>query len=1652
MKIKKGFTLIELLIVLAIIAIVTAITIPSVAGYNKSRQKKNCQAEMQMLYEEIENSLSSQRFSITDEVDKGTDEVDKEIIRTVLNHVQGVSIVQGDDVENRSDDPIDLNVDISTLKNKNGNVSIKVDNICTNNGEYNMKWVTTCTSKFTVTGEIKCSHDKDVSQEINIECSTHVTKLSNSHFKRNISKEAIQIYDKVQKYIVEPPQSAQPFDIKQFMKDTPGCIGGDPEKANIKLPKGFTNSEYNSAVASDQRNKSALFYSSKSSFYSKNSNTVSTSDKTKTDLGIDLYGTDTIIALTVNPDTKVLEYLAVALSYDNTGYTNEDGTKGTVETYCISMFNDGGSIAYFNGSMGTYYPCINTNEDVYAEKNVSVQGNRGSYAANILWSATTKWKDFFDTEEETGTARSATEETTTVIEDNSPKITGPVTRIGDYPSSGFKWNYYNKNWYYEDQTWIKTLKSGESYPRNNDVTLKNNISGGINYTKNVNLNDFSNYHDLKDLVLDSSYNAVDGATITYNTDSAVNIASKVYHNTADMFKNKLNGYTNMNGFFYLNTIQTLYNPFDNQMLDENEQKYISDYNSAKTTEIYLTYNENNVTDQLRLVRTKNYEKCDFKIVDNGQEIPSNNKNFQVSYSRNKFKITAYYTANIDSNSSKPVRIKGDISLDSCADKLVIYDAEDTNQRYEGIDAENKLYSGGRYYVYIGLDKEDGTTTAPANKDGVDSSHLYYFEPSGVPDILYSTHTDSKGKNVATVLSIKQLDPVNNNTEKKADKESYVYYDTKVINIPSQFKGHWEKLNGGKSDYLSATAEEKKNIRCFFVDPSDYNGSSNEYSRGAKYYKYVEDDVHYEVTQIGDGATDEKSLDNDVSDLRANVVYVPSISIVKDLDFDKGTTRKGAMVDGWTICIPSTVQYIATGAFCERDYTSTNDFAIKGDGSLDTIGIFDNSTKRYIKKIKFEEGGQCGYIGAYAFYGDFNLLEVENMPADVGNNIGQYAFGYCFNLKEINLPGSLTKIRKGTFLSCSALNTEKQWTSFLPPNIESIGDYAFKDCYSMVGLLDLTKYKKLLSIGKYAFYNCHNILAVDIPKNVTSIGDYAFACITTTPEDENANIFRYSKYIEDIDPYYAIRQDSPDYRGNYNQRKTDEVKINYLAYDAIAKYTDNMFECTNYDIVYLPSSSNNSNKLTFMGMTDKTIVIRDYYNRIGISGDFKDNSLIIEKIGDGITDLDNHSTSFQLNGLFKANSSNIRGNLFIQNVDNRIYGSVFKSSQALLASNNIAGYMNNIDYRGGSDSKNEKISVIPSKEKTIKTEFASGNLILKNVNCMQTVLQGISIDDLIKQGGTFNPAFSLELIDELNVIRAYGFKSIWLDNVKYIDNYSFDGCLFADYAIITHIDDDAVAYVNTNLEDDFDRRKNNNDKDLVKNEIPFLERDETGKITKINGIKNAAFAARPIYLDECEDEYTNTSIVQKIKNNEKFTGSINGKDYNTYLGKYVRYTMGDKTYYIPNCHGVIRGSLAGYFDGTASGNEDVTNREVSFDINKISSKKSKEFELYLPNELYIFAKIYQSEYCQKNTTNIFGADSIHPINTIGNIRESEYYALYQKEIEQCLKVNPDLFNDSSFAQDHPTEYGTITKDKTGKLTIKPFDMKGYNYGLDIDLMK
>ena len=59
---------------------------------------------------------------------------------------------------------------------------------------------------------------------------------------------------------------------------------------------------------------------------------------------------------------------------------------------------------------------------------------------------------------------------------------------------------------------------------------------------------------------------------------------------------------------------------------------------------------------------------------------------------------------------------------------------------------------------------------------------------------------------------------------------------------------------------------------------------------------------------------------------------------------------------------------------------------------------------------------------------------------------------------------------------------------LPENLESIGQYAFRDCYN---LQDMVLPATLKSIGGYAFWDCDNFKHVVIPEGVTSVGTYAY---------------------------------------------------------------------------------------------------------------------------------------------------------------------------------------------------------------------------------------------------------------------------------------------------------------------------------------------------------------------------------------------------------------------------------------------------------------------------------------------------------------------------------------------------------------------------------
>jgi prepilin-type N-terminal cleavage/methylation domain-containing protein len=154
-KNKKGFTLIELLIVLVIMAIVTAIAVPSISGYTKAQRNKNCKTEMNALADEIRAGLSSKRFSQSTDLKQ---DVYDEIKRLCLNHVEGASVTDG------------------TVADGDIYNTFELSNVCTSGGIYEVKWkVNTTNANQVGISKLSIHCDKQTSVYVDPELTATVT-------------------------------------------------------------------------------------------------------------------------------------------------------------------------------------------------------------------------------------------------------------------------------------------------------------------------------------------------------------------------------------------------------------------------------------------------------------------------------------------------------------------------------------------------------------------------------------------------------------------------------------------------------------------------------------------------------------------------------------------------------------------------------------------------------------------------------------------------------------------------------------------------------------------------------------------------------------------------------------------------------------------------------------------------------------------------------------------------------------------------------------------------------------------------------------------------------------------------------------------------------------------------------------------------------------------------------------------------------------------------------------------------------------------------------------------------------------------------------------------------------------------------------------
>ena len=175
----------------------------------------------------------------------------------------------------------------------------------------------------------------------------------------------------------------------------------------------------------------------------------------------------------------------------------------------------------------------------------------------------------------------------------------------------------------------------------------------------------------------------------------------------------------------------------------------------------------------------------------------------------------------------------------------------------------------------------------------------------------------------------------------------------------------------------------------------------------------------------------------------------------------------------TISIPESVTDINYDAFTGCVNLPTYDGIRYADTYL--IGVTDKNTTQ----LRIKEGTRL--IRAHAF-DDCDDIKNVNLPNSV-TSIGDYAFAYCDKLEDIYIPEGVTYIGHHAFYYC--INLRKV---ILPEGITAIGAYTF---YSCDRLTSVTIPDSVTEIGGRAFYDCDNLKSATIPDSVTEIGEWAF---------------------------------------------------------------------------------------------------------------------------------------------------------------------------------------------------------------------------------------------------------------------------------------------------------------------------------------------------------------------------------------------------------------------------------------------------------------------------------------------------------------------------------------------------------------------------------
>ncbi len=136
----------------------------------------------------------------------------------------------------------------------------------------------------------------------------------------------------------------------------------------------------------------------------------------------------------------------------------------------------------------------------------------------------------------------------------------------------------------------------------------------------------------------------------------------------------------------------------------------------------------------------------------------------------------------------------------------------------------------------------------------------------------------------------------------------------------------------------------------------------------------------------------------------------------------------------------------------------------------------------IKRVEMSE--EITEIGDYAFY-YCPQLEQINVPSSV-SRVGKLAFAFCSSLKSIKLPDTVTKIGEGCFEACTALEN-----IYVPASVDSIGSRTFAHCSSLKEAVVMAQVSEL---PEWTFMGCTSLESLVFSEAIresVSVADNAF---------------------------------------------------------------------------------------------------------------------------------------------------------------------------------------------------------------------------------------------------------------------------------------------------------------------------------------------------------------------------------------------------------------------------------------------------------------------------------------------------------------------------------------------------------------------------------